>query len=382
MKWLLLLSLVALSECIFKIPLKKMKSWRDNLRERGLLKDFLEKSPMNLTAKYFPQKSMNATLQESLVNYLDIEYHGTIGIGTPPQEFKVVFDTGSANFWVPSVLCYSPACHYHPRFDPQQSSSFKATQQTFSIAYGTGSMTGVLAYDTVKIGDIEDTNQIFGLSQTESNTFLAFTTFDGILGMAYPEISEAGATPVFDNLWNQRLISKNVFAFYLSSNEKNGSVLMFGGIDSSYYSGSISWIPLSSKGYWQITMTSITMNGTVVACDGGCQAIVDSGTSLIIGPYNEIDSIQAAIGAIQNANGEMEVNCSSISDLPPITFNINGEEFPVPTKGYIKQKSSSCTSGFSVTDLNLWILGDVFMRQYFTIFDRENDRVGLATPAK
>lgn len=59
-------------------------------------------------------------------------------------------------------------------------------------------------------------SQAFGLSQKESNKSFEYGTFDGILGLAYPNIAIQGTTPVFDNLWKQGLIPQNVFAFYLS----------------------------------------------------------------------------------------------------------------------------------------------------------------------
>ncbi|EPQ11416.1 Pepsin A [Myotis brandtii] len=317
MKWLLLLGLVALSECIYK-----RKSLRTNLREHGLLKDYLKTHQLNPASKYFPEAAdMLAT--QPLENYMDLEYFGTIGIGTPPQEFTVIFDTGSSNLWVPSVYCSSPACSNHNRFDPRKSSTYQGTNQKLSVAYGTGSMTGVLGYDTVQVAGIADTNQIFGLSQTEPGSFLYYAPFDGILGLAYPSIASSGATPVFDNMWNQGLVSQDLFSVYLSPNDQSGSVVIFGGIDSSYYTGTLNW---------------------------------------------------------------MVVSCSAINSLPNIVFTINGVQYPLPPSAYILQSQQGCTSGFQGMDIptaagELWILGDVFIRQYFAVFDRGNNRVGLAPVA-
>ncbi|KAM3850939.1 pepsin A-like [Vipera latastei] len=382
MKCLLLLSLVALSQCLTtKVYLKKIKSVRETLKDLGLLEDFLKKHPYNIGSKYFP-RLQNTFASEPMQNYMDLEYVGTISIGTPPQQFTVIFDTGSSNLWVPSVYCSSGACSNHDRFNPQQSSTFQATSQSVSITYGTGSMTGFLGYDTVQVAGIQVTNQIFGLSETEPGSFLYYAPFDGILGLAFPRLSASGATPVFDNMMSEGLVSQDLFSVFLSSDEQGGSFVMFGGIDSSYYTGSLNWVPLSAELYWQITVDSITVNGQSIACSGGCQAIVDTGTSLLAGPPNGIANIQNFIGGNQDSNGQ--VNCNAINQLPDIVFTINGIEYPVPASAYIRQFQSYCQSGFQNMPFqeDLWILGDIFIRLYYCVFDRANNQIGLAPMAQ
>ncbi|XP_069059185.1 pepsin A-like [Pleurodeles waltl] len=378
MKWLLLLGLVVLSECLVKVPLRKGQSLRDRLREKGLLSEFLKTHKINPGNKYFPNFAAQVA-SEPMTNYMDVSYYGTISIGTPPQEFNVIFDSGSSNLWVPSVYCSSSACSNHNKFNPSSSSTFQSTSTSLSIGYGTGSMTGVLGYDTVQVGGLTVTDQVFGLAYTEAD-FFSEMQFDGILGLAFPSLSEDGATPVFDNMWSQGLLSADLFSVYLSPNGASGSVVIFGGYESSYYTGTLNWVPLSSETYWQITLESISMNGNVIACNGGCQAIVDTGTSLIAGLSPGISNIQSAIGASQNSYGEYVVNCNSISSLPDIIFTINGVQYPVPATAYINQSQNSCSSNFQDTT-GVWILGDVFIRQYYVVFDRAANYIGLATVA-
>ncbi|TUC86171.1 Pepsin A [Bagarius yarrelli] len=313
---------------------------------------------------------------ESMTNDADLSYYGVISIGTPPQSFQVIFDTGSSNLWVPSVYCSSAACNNHARFNPQQSSTFKATNQPLSIQYGTGSMTGYLGYDTVSVGSIQVPHQIFGLSQSEA-PFMAYMRADGILGLAYPQLSASNAEPVFDNMVQQGLV-QDYFSVYLSSNSQTGSEVIFGGSNPNHYTGSLVWIPLSSETYWQITIDSITINGQVVACNGGCQAIVDTGTSLITGPTSDINSMNSWVGATAN-NGDATVDCNNIGSMPVLTFNIHGTAFTLPASAYVRQSNYyGCRTGFSPSNSDLWILGDVFIRQYYTIFNRANNSVGLA----
>ncbi|NXL67396.1 PEPA protein, partial [Chordeiles acutipennis] len=377
MKLLLLLGLVALAQCFHKVPLRKGKSLRQTLREHGLLERYLREHPYNPASKFY---SSGGVSSEPLENYMDNEYFGTITIGTPPQEFSVLFDTGSSNLWVPSVYCSSTSCGNHNRFNPSASSSFVSTSQSVEIAYGTGSMTGILGYDTVNVAGINVVNQIFGLAETEPGDFFYYMPFDGILGLAFPSISSSGATPVFDNMMSEGLVAQDLFSVYLSNNGQSGSFVLFGGVDSSYTTNGISWIPLSAETYWQISMDRyMNLNGEAVACTSGCQAIVDTGTSLLAVPNNALSIIQSTFGA--NSNGE--ISCSVASTLPDVVFYINGQAFPVPPSAYVIQSNGYCTLGFEGIDIptqsgEIWILGDIFIRQYYVIFDRANNMVGLS----
>ncbi|KAL6458911.1 hypothetical protein MHYP_G00323830 [Metynnis hypsauchen] len=367
---LALCALVALSEC-FRVPLIKGKTVRQKMKEKGLWEKFRKEHPYNPTVKFVQDGT------ESMTNDADLSYYGEISIGTPAQTFTVIFDSGSSNLWVPSVSCTDEACQSHSTFDPADSSTFQNASEALSIEYGTGSMTGYLAYDTVTVGGLTITNQIFGLSESEAS-FMASMTADGILGLAYESISSDSATPVFNNMMSQGLVSEDVFSVYLSSDEEEGSVVIFGEIDTSYYTGDIYWIPLSSETYYEITMDSVTINGETVACSGGCQAIIDTGTSLIVGPTSDISNINSAVGATTDEYGDAIVSCSSIQSMASVTFTLNGYTFTIPASSYVSDTSGTCTTGFSGSSDSLWILGDVFIRNYYTIFNRANNSVGLA----
>ncbi|KAM6929158.1 pepsin A-like [Lycodopsis pacificus] len=371
MKWLVVLSaLVAFAECFYKLPLIKGKTARQDLQEKGLWDEYRKQNPYNPMAKFYQAGS------ESMTNDADLSYYGVISIGTPPQSFSVIFDTGSSNLWVPSVYCSSQACNNHRKFNPQQSSTFKLGGQTLSIQYGTGSMTGELAIDNVEVGGITVSKQVFGISETEA-PFMASMVADGILGLAFQSIASDDVVPVFDNMIKQGLVSQPLFSVYLSSEQ--GSEVVFGGIDSSHYTGQIAWVPLTSATYWQIQMDSVTINGEVVACSGGCQAIIDTGTSLIVGPTKDISNMNAWVGASTNQYGEATVYCQNIQSMPEVTFTLNGHAFTVPASAYVSQSNYGCSTGFGQGGSeSLWILGDVFIREFYVIFDSQNQNIGLA----
>nr|NP_001272485.1 pregnancy-associated glycoprotein-4 precursor [Capra hircus]AAF05743.1 pregnancy-associated glycoprotein-4 [Capra hircus] len=377
MKWLVLLGLAAFSECIVKIPLRRVKTMRNTISGKNMLNNFLKEHPYRLSQISF--RGSNLTIHP-LRNIMDKLYVGNITIGTPPQEFQVIFDTGSSDLWVSSVFCKSPTCSTHIRFRHRQSSTFRLANKTFVIMYGSGRMKGVVVHDTVRIGNLVSTDQPFGLTLKEYG--FAHITFDGVLGLNYPNISYSGAIPIFDKLKNEGAISEPVFAFYLSKDEQEGSVVMFGGVDHRYYKGELNRIPLTKAGDWIIRLDSISIKRKVIACSGDCEAVVDTGATYIGGPRTLVNKIQKLIGARRRGN-KYTISCSKINTLPSVTFTINGINYPMPGPAYIlKDNAGRCCTTFQENRVRLstesWFLGNVFLRVYFSVFDRGNDRIGLA----
>nr|ACP18833.1 aspartic proteinase 1 [Chrysomela tremula] len=370
---------LATVNCDFvRVPLHKMDTAKSTLQSRGY------KSNENLVKKYTTDG------YAPLTNYMDAQYYGEITIGTPGQKFNVIFDTGSSNLWIPSHKCklLNVACRTHNQYNSDKSSTYTSNGTDFSITYGSGSLKGFLSSDIVEVAGLTVKDQIFAEATEEPGLAFIAGKFDGILGLAYDTISVNQVTPFFYKLIEQGVVKEPVFSFYLNRdpNAEVGGEIVFGGSDPKYYTGDFTYLPVTRKGYWQIKMDKAVVDSNTL-CDGGCQAIVDTGTSLITGPSDEIEKIVKAVGATAITAGEYTVDCNKLSSMPNIDFVLGGKTFTLTPKDYVLQVKqlflTTCLLGFMGLDVAepagpLWILGDVFIGKYYTEFDLGNNRVGLA----
>ncbi|CAI0625949.1 unnamed protein product, partial [Linum tenue] len=434
----------------------------------------------------------------ALKNYLDAQYYGEIGVGTPPQKFTVIFDTGSSNLWVPSAKCYfSVSCFLHAKYKSSQSSTYQKNGKSAEIQYGTGAIAGFFSVDHVKVGKLVVKDQDFIEATREPGVTFLMAKFDGILGLGFREISVGDAVPVWDNMMKQGLIKEPVFSFWLNRHvdEEEGGEIVFGGVDPNHFKGKHTYVPVTQKGYWQFDMGDVIIGGKPTGyCGRGCSAIADSGTSLLAGPTTVVAMINKAIGAsgvvsqqcktvvsqygqtildllmaeagpkkicsqiglctfdgtksvsmgiesvvnegderssgavndamcsacemavvwmqnqvmqnqtqerilqyvdelcdrMPNPMGESAVECGSVSSMPTVSFTIGGKVFDLRPQEYILKvgegTAAQCISGFTALDIPpprgpLWILGDVFMGRYHTVFDYGNMQVGFAEAA-
>ncbi|KAJ3199494.1 hypothetical protein HDU82_000372, partial [Entophlyctis luteolus] len=291
-------------------------------------------------------------------------------IGTPPQKFTVVFDTGSSNLWVPSTKCNSIACWLHRRFDASKSSTFKKNGTTFAIQYGTGSLEGVISNDNINIGGADIVGLDFGESVKEPGFTFAVGRFDGILGLAYDTIAVQKVVPPFYAMINQKLLEAPLFSAWLGDNADGGEggEIMFGATNPERYTGSIVWAPVVRKAYWEVGFSNLTVGAKHIEIE-----TKSAGSSLIVVPTADAETINTLIGATKNAQGQWTVDCDNISKLPEISITIAGVPHPLAGSDYVlnvgggsggnNAAAGNCVSGFMGMDLpmSIWIVGDVFL---------------------
>ncbi|KAG8768439.1 Vacuolar protease A [Ceratobasidium sp. 428] len=320
-----------------------------------------------------------------LNNYLNAQYYSEITLGTPPQSFKVVLDTGSSNLWVPGKSCTSIACFLHAKYDSSSSSTYKANGTEFAIRYGSGSLEGFMSQDTLTIGDLAVKKQDFAEATKEPGLAFAFGKFDGILGLAYDRISVNGAVPPVYNMIEQGLLKDPVFSFRVGE-QPDGGEAVFGGIDDSHYKGKIHYVPVRRKAYWEVELESVSLGDDVLELEN-TGAAIDTGTSLIALPTDIAEMINTQIGAKKSWNGQYTVECNTVPSLPDLSFKFGGKLYTLKGTDYTLNVQGTCISAFTGLDINLpdggsiWIVGDVFLRKYFTVYDLGRDAVGFAESA-
>jgi cathepsin D len=316
------------------------------------------------------------------------EWYGLITIGTPGQTFEVTYDTGSADLWVPCADCTSSTCKSHSSFTCTKSSTCKQTSTPFSIQYGSGSVSGRVdtdrvCYGATSSGFCTNTQQQFACATSMSSDF-AGGPVDGLMGMAWDSIDEGLSQVVDQIMGNSAICPQKVFAFYLNDQNAAGTgagEMTLCGIDPNHYTGAITYVPLVATDYWRINMQSMSIGNTAVL-SSPMNAILDTGTTLLVGPANLISKMNQLLGFSGNGNN---IPCSSVANMKTINIVINGVSFPLTPNDYILKQTIGgtvyCFPGIESIGDNtpLWILGDVFISKYYTIFDVANKRIGLAT---
>ncbi|KAG1140116.1 hypothetical protein G6F37_012176 [Rhizopus arrhizus] len=308
----------------------------------------------------------------------DVEYYGEVTVGTPGIKLKLDFDTGSSDLWFASTLCTNCGSS-QTKYDPNQSSTYAKDGRTWSISYGDGSSaSGILGKDTVNLGGLKIKNQIIELAKREASSFSSGPS-DGLLGLGFDTITTvSGVQTPMDNLISQGLISNPVFGVYLGKESNGGGgEYIFGGYDSSKFSGDLTTIDVdNSNGWYGITIDGTSISGSQVS--DSFSAILDTGTTLLILPSNVASSVAQAYNANDNGDGTYTISCDT-SELQPLVFTIGGSTFEVPTDSLIfEQDGNTCVAGFGYGEDDFAIFGDVFLKNNYVVFNPQVPQVQIA----
>ncbi|EJD02800.1 acid protease [Fomitiporia mediterranea MF3/22] len=338
-------------------------------------------SDANQRVSHVQKPYSKQSLRDFMSGPIDIMYFGTLDIGTPPQTLPFDIDTGSADLWVTSGCsgCFSD------EYDPSASSTYQDQGEDFSIAYGTGEVSGRLGMDTVSLAGLKYTNQTFGVANVESHDFDGLP-ISGIMGTAFGSISTSGSPTVFENLMATGQVLAPFFSVHMARASRTGSEVCWGCFDMSKAKGAMTWVPVESQTYWTVGLRGVSVNDKLIQTD--IYAAIDTGTSLIYVPSafaeNLYNLIPGAKQSEQFGPGIYTFPCST--DLE-ISLNFGGTNFAINTRDFNLGKTSSnstdCVGGIlapgdSFPD-DLAIVGDEFLKSWYTVYDYSNGaRVGFA----
>ncbi|PSR78800.1 aspartic peptidase domain-containing protein [Coniella lustricola] len=309
----------------------------------------------------------------------DISYFIQAEIGSNGDPFYMLCDTGAGSTWVMGSGCTSTACSEHTTWDSSTSSTYSSTGKDFSIAYGTGSVKGALVEDSIAVGSVKITMS-FGVANTTSTDFEHFA-FDGILGLS---MASAATDNFINSVQKDKSLSSTLFSVDLNraSDGTNTGEITFGGTDSSKYTGSITYTSVDSAadGAWAIPIDNMGYNGKEAGIKN-ILAYIDTGTTYAFGPSDDVAALHALIDGAESAdNVTFTAPCDTDT---PITVTFSGVAHTISSEDWLSTASSKgvCTSNIYGQEVvsGAFLLGDVFLKNVYAVFDVDNTQIGFAS---
>lgn len=296
----------------------------------------------------------------------------------------MLLDSGATSTWVPATGCNSESClnPEHQTYGPTNSSTYITTEKTFSINYGTGTVSGSYASDTVSIAGLT-MDLTFGAANVTSKDFNNFP-FDGILGLGYSTSSDA-VTSFMGTIVEQKLLKANIFGVDLSraSDGSQDGEINFGAPDMSKYKGNLVYSDvISGQDTWLIPVDDASYNGTSANLSRRT-ALIDTGTTWVFLPPADAAQIFNLVeGSVLNtSNDTYQVPCDTTT---PIHFAFSGTSFGISSQDWVgdvvDQSKNLCASNIypvSAVGNGVWLIGDTFLKNVYTVFDYDESRVGF-----
>lgn len=333
-KLILIALLIGLAVAFHSIPMKHRELSEGEVLLRKYRMGALTGDAYKYFSKYLPQNNfVNSWPEVKINNYMDAQYYGPIQIGTPVQNFKVIFDTGSSNLWVPSKQCHTAACLVHAKYDSAKSSTYLKNGTKWSIEYGSGNVSGIWSHDTATLAGLPAKNMQFGEATVLNGISWIAGKFDGICGFGFDRISIDGIPTVFEYLFNQKQVAEKSFAFYLTKKSgQDGSALVLGGVDPQYAAGDFVYHKVTLDAWWVVDIKAVKLGSNSYQINKG---IVDTGTSVLVGPTAVVNQMKKDSGL-----PDQIVDCTKIDSYPDLTFTLDGTDYTFKSREYILEVTS------------------------------------------
>merc|ERR1719183_2663565 len=266
-------------------------------------------------------------------------YYGRVEIGSPRQDFTVVFDTGSGNLMVPSTYCRSRACTMHKRFDRKSSATAEdieadgspsrkgALRDQITVTFGTGEISGVFIQDDVCMGSLCTNMHFVGATDETEDPFSSFN-FDGVLGLALPQMSQGPDFSLMDHFAKSKALRQPLFSVFLSDSDMESSEITFGAVKDEHMVTPMFWQSVTrDSGYWQVQIEDITIDNKKQNLCNDCQVAVDTGTSQLAGPTDVINELSKRL--------DVKSDCSNYKKLPNLGFVIDEKILNLQPQDYV-----------------------------------------------
>lgn len=307
----------------------------------------------------------------------DFSYFIPARLGSDSKDLYMLLDTGASTTWVMGSGCTSTACTMHDAFGPGDSDTLEDTGKTFSVEYGSGSVSGSVVSDGVAIAGME-VNMPFGLANVTSSDFTQFP-FDGILGLS---MSSSGSQNYLQALQDADLVDSKVFGVSLNRNSdgSNDGEVSFGAPNEDKYTGDISYTPIagSARSSWAIPLDDVTFDGKSAGIEGRT-AYIDTGTTYAFGPSADVADLFKLIPDSSSSDGGVTYTIPCDTDQR-VAFSFSGKSHDVSSKDLMSEadddgKCSCNIFGMEVVS-GAWLLGDMFLKNVYTVFDMDETRIG------
>lgn len=323
-----------------------------------------------IRSKYLPSTELADSAD--IENYFNLQYYATFDVGTPSQELTLILDTGSSWTWVPKLDC---DCHNSAsQFDPSKSSSYKSSKTTLNEAYGMGWLSGTYGEESFSIASLKAESQSFILVLSDKD-FDGLAS-DGLLGLAFATLS--GNYPTFiETLMSKGQIDNKIFSFYLGNYDDYliKSEFTIGGSNAENYEtkGTTVINIQKDQGFWISTVESVSFGDYTI--DSNTFAILDTGTSYIYGPDEEIKEIFTRIKEVLKCQEDSMLICectqSDISLLSILTIEIDKNPYEIHPKNYVYFESNYCYILMYYINDVYWLVGQPIFRDYYTVHNME-----------